>query len=139
MAKQSRLRARIGRPSSRDFNAKGINQMLPPIKLLTFATTLVLFTVARPASDKLVLVAASGTGGDGSSATQARLEAPVGVDFDPGGNLYFVEMTANRVRKIDAKGIVTTIAGTGQKGDGGDGGPAVKAELNGPHHLAVGP
>ena len=53
--------------------------MLPPIKLLTFATTLALFTVAPPASDKLVLVAGGGTGGDRSAAIQARLETPFGV------------------------------------------------------------
>ena len=41
--------------------------------------------------------------------------------------------------KIDAKGVLTTVAGTGTKGDGGDGGPAAKAEFNGPHSLAVAP
>jgi DNA-binding beta-propeller fold protein YncE len=46
-------------------------------------------------------------------------------------------MTGLRVRKIDAKGILNTIAGTGEKGKGGDDGPALKAEFDGPHHLTV--
>jgi sugar lactone lactonase YvrE len=48
-------------------------------------------------------------------------------------------MTGQRVRKIDAKGIVTTVAGTGKKGSGGDDGPAAEAEFNGIHHLIVTP
>src|SRR5438552_3079554 len=97
----------------------------------------ILFAAAASAAgDKAVLVAGGGNGGDGSSALQAKLESPFGVDFDKAGNLYFVEMTGNRVRRIDSNGVVSTIAGTGRKGDGGDGGPAVNAELNGPHHLA---
>jgi sugar lactone lactonase YvrE len=86
---------------------------------------------------RLVLVAGGGTGGDGAPADRAELVAPFGVDFDTAGTLSFVELTGNRVRKIGPDGIVTTIAGTGRKGDGGDDGPAAKAELNGPHSLAV--
>ena len=48
-------------------------------------------------------------------------------------------MLGQRVRKIDNKGILTTIAGNGEKGDGGDGGPAHKATFNGMHSLAVAP
>ena len=51
--------------------------------------------------------------------------------------MFFVELTGNRVRKIGPDGLVTTIAGTGRKGSGGDDGPAAKAELDGPHSLAV--
>jgi DNA-binding beta-propeller fold protein YncE len=65
------------------------------------------------------------------------LNAPFGVAFDAAGTLFFVELNGNRVRKIGPDGIVATVAGTGRKGDGGDGGPAAKAELNGPHSLAV--
>ena len=113
--------------------------MLPPIKLLTFGTALAFSVIVLPAPDKLVLVAGGGAGGDGSPATKAKLEAPFAVAFDRASNLYFAEMTGNRIRKIDVNGVATTVAGTGQKGDSGDGGTAVKAELNGPHHLAVGP
>jgi DNA-binding beta-propeller fold protein YncE len=51
--------------------------------------------------------------------------------------LIFVELTGNRVRKIGPDGIVTTLAGTGRKGDRGDDGPAIQAELNGPHSLVL--
>jgi hypothetical protein len=88
------------------------------------------------AGQKVVLVAGGGDGADGVLATKARLQAPFGVDFDRVGNLYFVEYTGHRVRRIDAKGILTTIAGTGKKSTGGDGGPAREGELNSPHRIA---
>jgi DNA-binding beta-propeller fold protein YncE len=80
------------------------------------------------AAEKIVLVA----GGEG------KLDGPFGVDFDKSGNTFIVEMIGLRVLKIDDKDALTHIAGTGKKGDGGDGGPADRAELNGPHSLAVG-
>ena len=86
---------------------------------------------------RLTLVAGGGTGGDVTTARQAKLVAPFGVGFDGQGTLFFVEMTGHRVRKIGRDGLVTTVAGTGREGSGGDGGPAAKAELNGPHSLAV--
>src|SRR5205823_5097190 len=43
------------------------------------------------------------------------------------------------VRKVDSKGVLTTIAGTGQKGDTGDGGPAAQAQFNGMHNLVMAP
>lgn len=86
---------------------------------------------------RLVRVAGGGNGGDGSSADRAELTGPFGVGFDGQGTLFFVEMTGNRVRKIGPDGLVTTLAGSGQKGTGGDDGPAARAELNGPHSLVV--
>src|SRR5262249_46572395 len=50
-----------------------------------------------------------------------------------------VELTGQRVRKVDRQGILTTIAGTGQKGDSGDGGPPLQAQFNGMHSLALAP
>jgi DNA-binding beta-propeller fold protein YncE len=88
-------------------------------------------------AEKLVLVAGGGKGSDGGKATQARLQMPFGVAFDRKGNLYFVEMTGHRVRKIDPQGKLSTVAGTGKKGYGGDGGPALKARFNSMHSLAV--
>jgi DNA-binding beta-propeller fold protein YncE len=90
-------------------------------------------------AEKVVLVAGGGTKPDGSPATEAKLTTPFAVDFDKAGNLFFVEMTGQRVRKIDPKGILTTLGGDGEKGSGGDGGPAAKAQFNGMHHLAVAP
>jgi DNA-binding beta-propeller fold protein YncE len=90
-------------------------------------------------AETLVLVAGGGSGGDGSPAAQAQLQAPFGVDADKAGNLYLVELTGGRVLKVDAHGVLHAIAGTGRKGSGGDGGPATKAEFNGMHSLAVAP
>jgi sugar lactone lactonase YvrE len=96
---------------------------------------------ATAASDaaRVTLVAGGGTGGDGSPARMAKLNGPFGVAFDRSGTVYFVEFAGNKVRKIDARGIVTTIAGTGEPGDGGDGGPGPRAKLNNPHSLALAP
>jgi len=53
--------------------------------------------------------------------------------------MFIVEMTGQRVLKVDDKGVLTHLAGTGKKGHGGDDGPALQAEFNGPHSLAIGP
>ena len=76
-------------------------------------------------ADRLVLVAGGGTGAEGGPAIGAELRSPFGVDFDPSGNMYIVELTGGRVLKVDAKGILTRVAGTGRKGNAGDGGPAL--------------
>jgi sugar lactone lactonase YvrE len=68
---------------------------------------------------------------------ESEIVSPFGVAFDAEKTLFFVEMTGRRVRKIGRDGFVTTVAGTGQEGSSGDQGPAVRAELNGPHSLAV--
>jgi DNA-binding beta-propeller fold protein YncE len=75
--------------------------------------------------------------GDGGSALQASLETPAGLAFDPGGNLYIADSGANRVRKVSTSGIITTAAGNGVGLEGGDGGPAAQARLNGPAGVAV--
>src|SRR5688572_14383207 len=71
------------------------------------------------------LLAGGGTGGDGTPARQARLVEPFGVARDASGELYIVEHTGHRLRKVDKDGILRTVAGTGEKGDGGDDGPAL--------------
>jgi len=94
--------------------------------------------VNRALADKLVVVAGGGEEKAGP-ATKVKLIAPFGVDFDKAGNMYIVELSGQRVHKVDGKGVLTTISGSGKKGDGGDGGPASKAEFNGMHSLAVAP
>ena len=108
------------------------------IRLLAFFVCC-LASVAAARAEKLVLVAGGGDGGDGGSAREAKLREPFGVDFDRAGNLYLVEFAAHRVRKIDDKGVLRTVAGTGEKGYGGDDGPAGKAQFNSMHSLAVAP
>lgn len=102
-------------------------------------TTLLLLPTVTLAAGKVVLVAGGGMNGGNGPATQAKLQTPFGVDFDRAGNLYFVELTGQRVGKIDPAGMLTIIAGTGEKGDAGDGGPARQATFNGMHSLAIAP
>jgi sugar lactone lactonase YvrE len=112
--------------------------MIPFILMMTLGCQATTGTAQTPAqAGRLVLVAGGGSGGDASPADRAELIGPFGVGFDAEGTLFLVEMTGNRVRKIGPDGLVTTIAGTGRKGSVGDDGPATKAELNGPHSLAV--
>ena len=95
-------------------------------------------TVAEPGrSARIELMVGGGTGGDGAPAGQAKITSPFGVGFDGAGRLFFVEMLGHRVRTIGPDGLVTTLAGTGQAGNGGDQGPAARAQVNGPHSLAV--
>src|SRR5205085_721479 len=64
---------------------------------------------------------------------------PVAVAIDNARNTYVVDRSGQRVRKIDPSGIVTTIAGTGEAGFTGDGGPAVNASLNRPNGIGTDP
>lgn len=68
-----------------------------------------------------------------------HLREPFGVTFDRDGATYIVEMSGNRISKLSPQGTVRVIAGTGEQGFTGDGGPAVAARFNGPHHLLMGP
>jgi DNA-binding beta-propeller fold protein YncE len=102
----------------------------------SFALLLLLIARAPVRAEKLVLVA-GGDGADGTPAVGAKIEMPFGVVFDKSHNFFFVELTGQRVRKVDGSGILTTIAGTGAKGDSGDGGPATAARFNGMHSLAI--
>ena len=89
---------------------------------------------------QLVNVAGSGTSGysgDGGPATKAAMNIPAGLAFDKQGNLYIADRANHRVRKVDTKGIITTVAGNGTVGFSGDGGPATQASLNLPSGLAV--
>jgi len=73
----------------------------------------------------------TGYGGDGGAATAAQLGQPTGVALDAGGNLYIADQDNNRVRKVTAStGAISTIAGMGIRGYGGDGGPATAARFN---------
>ena len=81
-----------------------------------------------------------GFSGNGGLATKALLNEPYEVRFDKEGDMYFVEMINHVIRKVDMKsGIITTVAGTGEKGNSGDGGPAKKAEFSRPHSIQFGP
>jgi sugar lactone lactonase YvrE len=78
-----------------------------------------------------------GFSGDGGPATSATLNYPAGIAVDASGNLFFADSQNNRIRKVSASGIITTIAGNGTQGFSGDGGPAAAAALNNPLGVAV--
>lgn len=91
-----------------------------------------------PAIQTVVGTGAAGYSGDGGPAASATLREPFMCDFDAAGNLYFCEARNHIVRRVDAgSGIVATVAGTGEAGYTGDGGPAVDATLYEPYALAV--
>ncbi len=80
----------------------------------------------------------AGYSGDGGPATDARLDDPYEVRFDAHGHMYFVEMLNAVVRRVDARtGAISTVAGTGEMGFSGDGGPAVDATFSRPHSIAL--
>jgi len=96
-------------------------------------------TIATADAQRMALVAGGGTEVSGE-ATNCRVHAPFGIDFDRAGNSYIVEMAGgDRVLKIDPAGKLSVFAGAGEKGDSGDNGPALEARFNGMHSLVIGP
>ena len=90
----------------------------------------------------LVVIDLAGSGdfgdaGDGQPAALAQFRSIGGVAVDPQGRIYISDSQANRVRRMDADGVIQTVAGTGVRGSAGDGGPATQAELTEPTRLLV--
>src|SRR5579864_955697 len=90
-----------------------------------------------------IITTAVGTGergfaGDGGPAAQALLNGPFDIGFDRVGNLYFSDTFNHRIRRVEARsGIIATVAGNGQAGYAGDGGPATLAAFNEPYGIAL--
>ena len=79
-----------------------------------------------------------GYAGDGGPAAQALLNGPFDIGFDGGGNLYFSDTFNHCIRRVDARSnVITTVAGCGEAGYSGDGGPATRARFNEPYGIAV--
>jgi sugar lactone lactonase YvrE len=107
--------------------------------------------VAAPAQGRVLLIDSvgntsviAGTGevgfsGDGGPATKAAFSSPTSLAADSAGNLYVADAGNSRVRRIDPMGVVTTVAGNGEVGSSGDGGPAVNASFDSLAGLAVDP
>ena len=100
--------------------------------------------IRRVAADGTISTVAGcgkkGYSGDGGPATKAGIFEPYEIRFDRAGHMFVVEMRNNIVRRVDAKTrVISTVAGTGKAGFGGDGGPATKAEMKAPHSIQFGP
>jgi len=74
---------------------------------------------------------------DGGPATKGLLAFPVGLAFDRSGDLFISDKGHDAIRRVNPRGIITTVAGTGVGGYSGDGGPATKAQLHGPWYIAI--
>jgi trimeric autotransporter adhesin len=91
-------------------------------------------------SGTITTVAGNGTNaysGDSGPATSASLNFPTGAAVDGAGNIFIADTSNSRVRKVDAGGTITTVAGNGNFGFSGDGGPATAASLAGPDGVAL--
>ncbi len=106
------------------------------------------FRIRRIAPDGVITTVAGngvrGVAGDGGLATAAQIIEIATLAIDSEGNIYFNDSDfssqfGNRVRRIDTDGVITTVAGTGEPGFFGDGGPATEAYLDRPFGVAVGP
>ncbi len=90
----------------------------------------------------LTTVAGTGKGGfngDDQPATEAMLNRPLAVAIDAVGNMYISDENNHRIREVDTHGVITTFAGTGKYGCGGDGGPAVDASFRNPNDIVFAP
>ena len=96
----------------------------------------------RRVDSKGIITTIAGTGalgftGDHVPAVAARISRPFGVALDRAGSVFISDSYNNRIRRVDARGVITTVAGTGMFGYGGDNGPAIQAELRRPYGVAV--
>lgn len=109
--------------------------------MMIVAAAVVVSCAAFVQAEQIVLVAGGGEGGSGSPAKEAKLVVPFSVGFDAAGNTYILEFDGNRLHRVDPgpRNVLTTIAGDGQKGREGDGGPAKAARFDGPHNIVVTP
>ena len=119
------------------------------MKLLTLLMAIVSIILAGCDSDRLptsgevtsytitTIAGSDAASGDGGPATEAQLTFPYGVATDADGSFYIADTENHRIRKVDAEGIITTFAGTGEEGFGGDGGPATEAKLDWPSGVAI--
>jgi hypothetical protein len=96
----------------------------------------------RRVSQSGIITTVAGTGpaaftGDGGPANAAALNAPSDVAPLTGGGYLIADSGNNRIRRVAADGTITTVAGAGPSGFGGDGGPAGKALLRAPEGVAA--
>ncbi|MBI3939488.1 MAG: SMP-30/gluconolactonase/LRE family protein [Acidobacteria bacterium] len=98
------------------------------------------YRVRRVTGATISTVAGVGTAGfegDGGAATSSRLLSPTSLAIDAGGNVYIADTLNNRIRRVNDRGVISTVAGDGAAGFGGDGGTASAAQLAFPRGVAV--
>lgn len=105
-------------------------------------TSLVLLSVGTFFCKSQTMYTYAGTGisgfsGDGNWTTAAKTSTPTGVTIDNSGNIYIADLGNKRIRKGNNSGIISTVAGDGTIGSGGDGGSATSAQLNYPPSICV--
>jgi trimeric autotransporter adhesin len=104
---------------------------------IRFAALALFLCICPSARAQNVVTTVAGGGPNNLPKLDANLVAPTGLTFDTNGNLYVVDQLGFRVYKIDGTGQLTVVAGNGLQGFGGDGGPAVRAQLYSPCGAAV--
>lgn len=116
---------------------------MTPIPRLLLLTVLASFMTSCNSEEQpatWVISTFAGTGvaghsGDGGPATAAQVNDPYGVVRGPDGAIWFCERMGHKIRRVAPDGTISTIAGTGERGYSGDGGPATAATLNQPHEI----
>jgi streptogramin lyase len=96
-----------------------------------------LISFGAPRVERILTIAGNGQdgfSGDGGLATEARLNNPYGVVRGAEG-AYFCDMANHRIRRLARDGKIATVAGSGERGYSGDGGPATLAQLNEPYEI----
>ena len=101
------------------------------------------YRVRRVGTDGIITTVAGngtvGSSGDGGPATAAQISAAEDIALGPDGGFYIADRTNYRVRWVGSDGIISTVAGNGTYGFSGDGGLAIRAQLDEPIGLALGP
>jgi hypothetical protein len=96
-----------------------------------------LFVAAALVMASCAVVQAQSAPANGVEANSLALGRPHGVAYDTAGNAYIADTDENVIRKVNTSGIITTVAGDGEQGYGGDGGQATEAQLDSPAGVAV--
>src|SRR2546421_11341236 len=103
----------------------------------TLASLLLTATLPAATISNFAGSGAKGFGGDGGPATAAQLADPAGIARGPDGALYICDTANHRIRRVAPDGKISTVAGTGEKGYSGDGGPATSTKLFEPYEVGI--
>ena len=117
---------------------KNPTPLFTPLSILWVCFLWTETTGAQPSASSVQTFAGTGVkgfSGDGGPATEAQLDDPTGISRAGDGALYLCDTANHRIRKVSTDGKITTVAGTGEPGWNGDGGPATQARLNEPYEV----